>query len=398
LQLSLELPLSSMKVVLWSTSYLKGFGGAERIVHEIAHRLAERGDQVAVVADRTGVETEWSNRCFGALPPSVAVVGVGLPNPLRQPWRRRPWFLLRYLRGAFEAERFLRRERPDIVHLHLVNVDVLLLALLRRLLGFRLVLTLTGGEPVLAASSVLSRLKLRVAFHDADAVTCVSSDLERWAAAWGVRGVRRIPNGVDTAELRRETDRAGTIESRQDYLVFCGRLAAVKRLDLLLSAFCDSVRRGSTLRLVLIGDGELGGWLADQVRRSGLGDRIEHRGALAHEAAMAVLAGARGLVLSSASEACPLVLLEAMALGRAVIAPDIGGVRDLVIDGATGLLFPAGCSERLAERMLDLARSPALAAELGRRGAERVRDCFGSAAMMGSYLEVYRTVARPPSV
>jgi glycosyltransferase involved in cell wall biosynthesis len=82
-----------------------------------------------------------------------------------------------------------------------------------------------------------------------------------------------------------------------------------------------------------------------------------------------------------------------MALGRAVIAPDVGGVRDLVIDGATGLLFPAGCWEPLAERMLDLAHDSALAAELGRRGAERVRDCFGTAAMMSGYLEVYRSVS-----
>ena len=382
-----------MKIVLWSTSYLKGFGGAERVVHDLARRLAERGDAVAIVADRTGVGAQRSNRYFDTLPPSVAVRGVGLPNPLLQPWPRRPFFLVRYLRGALEVARFLRRERPDIVHLHLVNVDVLLLALLRSVLGFRLVLTLTGGEPRMAASSVLSRFKLRVAFRSADAVTCVSSDLESWAGQLGVRNLLRIPNGVDAAELRREAERAGTIDDRFDSLVFCGRLAAVKRIDLLLSAFCESVRSGSTLRLIVIGDGDESASFADQVRRSGLADRIEHTGALTHDAAMTLLAGARGLVLSSASEACPLVLLEAMALGRAVIAPDVGGVRDLVLDGTTGLLFPAGCSERLAQRMRELAGSGELAAELGRQGAERVRAGFDSSAMMERYLEVYGSVS-----
>ncbi len=391
-----------MKIVLWSTSYLKGFGGAERVVHDLARRLAESGEEVTIVADRTGVEDQAANRWFSALPPSVAVLGADLPNPLRQPWRARPLFLLRYLRGTLEVARQLRRLRPDLVHLHLVNVDVLLLALLERALGFRLVLTLTGGEPRMAESSAISRFKLRVAFRHADAITCVSSDLERWIEGRGARGVRRIPNGVDTVELGREVDRAPRAAGPADYLVFCGRLAAVKRIDLLLSAFHRSVELGSPLRLVFVGAGEESAPLAAQVRRLGLEDRVELPGALRHGEAMAVIASSRALVLSSASEACPLVLLEAMALGRAVIAPDVGGVRDLVIDGETGLLFPAGSPDQLAHRMLELARRPDLAAELGRRGRARVREHFALSSMAERYGDLYRAVLgrrrAPPGV
>jgi glycosyltransferase involved in cell wall biosynthesis len=165
----------------------------------------------------------------------------------------------------------------------------------------------------------------------------------------------------------------------------------VKRVDLLLRAFASSVERGSTLRLVIVGDGEDSVVVRDELRRLRLESRVELRGALPHGEAMAVLAGARALVLASASEACPLVVLEAMALGRAVIAPEVGGLRELVIERETGLLFPPDSLESLADRMLEVARRPDLADELGRRGAARAREVFDLDTVVDRYRELYRS-------
>jgi glycosyltransferase involved in cell wall biosynthesis len=118
--------------------------------------------------------------------------------------------------------------------------------------------------------------------------------------------------------------------------------------------------------------------------------RVERRGSLAHGDAMKVIARSRALVLSSASEACPMVVLEAMALGRPVVAPDVGGVRDLVVDGETGLLFPSTSTTALAGHLASLSASPERADELGASGANRAKERFDLSAIVDRYRAVYR--------
>jgi glycosyltransferase involved in cell wall biosynthesis len=81
-------------------------------------------------------------------------------------------------------------------------------------------------------------------------------------------------------------------------------------------------------------------------------------------------------VLPSLSEGLPNVLLEAMALGRPVVATRVGGVPDVVEDGATGLLVAPGRSGELADAILRLLKAPAFAKELGEAGREKVRSEF----------------------
>lgn len=140
--------------------------------------------------------------------------------------------------------------------------------------------------------------------------------------------------------------------------------------------------RGTFVRAVLVGDGELRRPLEARIAREGLGDRVELRGALPHEAIPEVLATSTAMVLPSVTsrdgqmEGIPVALMEAMAAGVPVVATRLSGIPELVHDGRTGLLVPERDPEALAAALERLAADPALGARLAQAARQTVRDEF----------------------
>jgi glycosyltransferase involved in cell wall biosynthesis len=126
-------------------------------------------------------------------------------------------------------------------------------------------------------------------------------------------------------------------------------------------------------------------------RERGVSDRVHFLGF--RDDAAAVLDQLDVLVLPSWIEGLPIVVLEAMAHAKPVIATPVGGIAELVADGETGLLVPPREPGQLAEAIRSLAADPALRDRLGRAGRERVEREFSESAMTGRVLEVYDAVA-----
>jgi glycosyltransferase involved in cell wall biosynthesis len=95
-------------------------------------------------------------------------------------------------------------------------------------------------------------------------------------------------------------------------------------------------------------------------------------------------------VLSSVSEGICLTLLEAMAAGLPVVATDVGGNREIVVDGRTGRLVPARDPEALAKTILAMCENTVLARDMGQRGRERVVNLFDVRTMVARYEAIYR--------
>lgn len=150
----------------------------------------------------------------------------------------------------------------------------------------------------------------------------------------------------------------------------------------LLDAVAILRARGSNVRVVLVGDGELRAALEARVAREGLGDRVELRGALAHQEIPAVLRASTAMVLPSVTsrdgqmEGIPVALMEAMATGVPVIATRLSGIPELVRDGETGLLVPERDPAALAAAMERLAADPALGVRLAGAARSVVRERF----------------------
>jgi glycosyltransferase involved in cell wall biosynthesis len=169
---------------------------------------------------------------------------------------------------------------------------------------------------------------------------------------------------------------------------WAGRLTEIKRpLDLVrtLAALRD---RGVDATFVLLGDGELRGEVEALAAELGVTGHLRlmgyQRGLAEWHAAF------DALLLTSGNEGTPVAVLEALAAGRPVVATAVGGVPDVVEDGETGFLAPAGDAEALAERLERLARNPQLRARMGALGAERVRERFGLERMVEEVEALYR--------
>ena len=96
------------------------------------------------------------------------------------------------------------------------------------------------------------------------------------------------------------------------------------------------------------------------------------------------------MVMPSLSEGLPFALLEAMSLGLPVIASAVGGIRDVVEDGVSGLLVPPGDPVRLSDAIALLRDDRDLALRLGDAGRERVRSAFSADGMVDQHISVYR--------
>jgi glycosyltransferase involved in cell wall biosynthesis len=207
--------------------------------------------------------------------------------------------------------------------------------------------------------------------------------------------VRVIPNAVAPEGLRVSTPsrpmRTALNLGDDDFVaLFLGTLRPEKRAPLFVRAIVEAHRRNRRIRGVLAGDGPDGSAVRsvaneepDAVRllgsRSDVGDLIN---------------AADVVCLSSAYEALPMAALEAMALGRPVIAPDIGGVRDAVVDGETGILLPAFNDRTLAESLVSLADDPLRQRRMGHAAHSRHRERFTLDRMVDDYAATFEDVCR----
>jgi glycosyltransferase involved in cell wall biosynthesis len=167
-----------------------------------------------------------------------------------------------------------------------------------------------------------------------------------------------------------------------------GRLIPIKGHVVLLRAFRALLDARPDARLEIAGRGILDPGLRDLTRQLGLDDAVTFLGHVTP--VQAAIEQAYAVVVPSLGEGFGMVALEAMERGRPVIAASIGGLGDLVRDGETGLLVPSGESRPLTEAMLALADDPARAAAMGVAGRLRALDRFPESRCTERTEEIYR--------
>ena len=383
------LPLE-MRLFVWNTNYFRRFGGAERAVHNLVNRFSELGVETFLIGQETCPRREY-NEFFGPFHHGIKVYQGDFVNP----WESSEGPLIalskfcRYLVAAVRFGAFLRRHRPHIIHLHYVSWDVVLLAIYKRLFGYRLVITFRAGEDLIARQERFSRFKVRVALRSADRVTAISRDLcQRINALYRFDKVIFIPNGIDVDQVVRSALTSDAVEP--GHFVFCGRIVAQKRVGFLVDAFSECIKRGCAKKLYLVGDGEELEVIRNRIESLGIQDQVVPLGALTHSRTLGVISQSRCLVLSSAFEGSPQVALEAMALGKPVIASDVGGLKDMVIHGESGFLYPADRQDLFCDYVMELAANDAQAHAFGRAGLNKLKASDGLDSVVSRYLDLYQ--------
>jgi glycosyltransferase involved in cell wall biosynthesis len=158
-------------------------------------------------------------------------------------------------------------------------------------------------------------------------------------------------------------------------LILVGRLSPEKGIGGLLEALA-LLPEAERPRLAIVGDGPMRAELDARVEQLGLGDGVTFLGRLPEAETLAEIARSDALVLPSFMEGLPIVLMEAMALGKPVIATRVAGIPELVTDGETGLLFTPSDWTELAAKISALTNDKELWQRLGAAGPRRIAEQF----------------------
>lgn len=168
---------------------------------------------------------------------------------------------------------------------------------------------------------------------------------------------------------------------------FIGRLVEVKGLGYLLDAAAEIIKEKKGVQFLIVGDGPLKGMLQKKASDLGINKHIIFTGYQqnVHE----ILGVIDILVISSLSEALPTVILEAMASGKPVIATNVGGISELVVNGENGILVPPRDIRALVEAIAELSESSDKRRIMGENGRQIVTKQFSIEKMIRDYEEFY---------
>jgi glycosyltransferase involved in cell wall biosynthesis len=281
-----------------------------------------------------------------------------------------------YLLEACLLVQYLEARRIRHVHVHFGTNPASVARLARDLGDLTYSVTLHGPDEFDEPKALLLSEKVSGAAFVVAISNFCRGQLIRWTRTqdWGKIKVIRCGIELEQHDHPGETVRYAT--SQSDRLVCVARLSAQKGLGLLLEAV-EQVAQERRFQLRIIGDGELRPRLEEQIALLGLQDHVRLLGWCSADRVQQEMLNARALILPSLAEGLPIVLMEAMALGKPVVASCISGVPELVDDGC-GFLVPAGSTEAIAEALhtvLD-TDSDTLAAmgEVGRQRVHRYHD------------------------
>lgn len=250
----------------------------------------------------------------------------------------------------------------------------------------------------------LTRALETYALRRVDAVTTICDGLRGDLLQRGIapEKITVIPNAVDIdhfsahggrdALLARELQLDGKM-----VLGFIGSFYAYEGLALLLHALPRMLQSSPLVRVLLVGGGPMEADLKLQAQRLGIEDKVVFTGRVPHEQVQRyydlidVLVYPR-LMMRLTNLVTPLKPLEAMAQGRLLVASDVGGHRELIRDGHTGVLFKSGSIESLASQVLGLLASPERWSDMRRAAREFVEAERSWSNSVSRYLPVYNSV------
>jgi colanic acid/amylovoran biosynthesis glycosyltransferase len=285
---------------------------------------------------------------------------------------------------ALALRRLIAEFDPDVLHVHWVLPQGLVAALAAP--DRRWVLTAHGGDVYALAGWLATGLK-RLALRRATAVTVPNQEMRQRLLQLGANPSTTLirPMGADVTAVR-----AVRAERRRGRLLFVGRLAEKKGVAVLLEALRSGEVDGGW-SLDLVGDGPLRARLEEAAR--GLEGRVRFLGSMDRVGVVAAMAECEVFVVPSVPAAggdqdgLPVVLLEAMAAGCAIVASRLPGIDSVLVDGHTGLLVPPGDAGELAAALSRLLRDAELRSKLGAASAAAV-DAYSIESVGEQYVEL----------
>ncbi|MDR0306554.1 MAG: glycosyltransferase family 4 protein [Chitinispirillales bacterium] len=288
---------------------------------------------------------------------------------------------------------FLKSYKPHVVQTHVLKANLMGSAA-ARLAGVPVII---GTEMTLkdTAPSSFGRLRDRIlqpftsaALKGCDSFVVTSEFIKKeWENGLKQNAFKVIYPPFNLEKLNASANVRETHGKEIKKIGFIGRLSDEKSIDKLLEAMKMVSTAEPNSKLCVVGTGPLENKLKQQCGALGLEKAVEFTGYKAN--VFEALRGFDLFVLSSRTEGCPIVILEAMAAGLAVVATDVGGNPELVEDGKTGILVRPNCPHSIASALIALLKDKSRAQKMGEAGQKRAFTVFHPSKFTASLQELY---------
>jgi glycosyltransferase involved in cell wall biosynthesis len=348
------------------------YGGALQVLL-LVEGLAQHGvESVLVVPEGSAVEEEARHRGLPVSPlPMAGEADLGFP---------------------FRFRRLLRKEAPDLVHLHSRRGADTLGALTTKLAGIPSILSRRVDNPE-AGWSLGAKYRLF------DAVITISEAIRRVLVEQGVPAekVRCVHSALDPGSIEDPGDheafrREFGLDEDDPVVGMAAQFIPRKGHGVLLDAIPSILKAHPSTRFLLFGQGPLREEVTRRVRETGLDAVVQLPG---FRPDLTKLLPCLDLLVHPATmEGLGIILLQASAARVPVVASEVGGIPEAVADGENGLLVPSGDPVALAQAVIGVLAAPAKARAMGERGRARVHQIFSVKRMVEGNLAVYRSLVR----
>ena len=298
---------------------------------------------------------------------------------------------LGYVLWSRHIKKLINRINPDILHAHWASSYGFLAALS----GFHLfILSVWGSDISIFPKKLwITKKILEFSLNRADIVTATSSALAEDTKNYidGNKQVHVIPFGVNINQFT---------SVKKDYRIddFC--VGIVKNLEknygieFLIRAVEIVIKKGHKCRLIIVGDGSLRKKLVQLCDEIRISDFVTFTGKIPNHMVVSHLHSFDVFVVPSLSESFGVSALEASSCGIPVIASDIGGLPEVIVDGETGYLIPPRNEAAIAEKIIKLIEEPGLRQNLGANGRKFVLDNYDWNLCAKKMEEVYESILK----
>ena len=340
-----------------------GTGGLERVVLHLAREMVRRGHEVTVCCyDKRGNLADEAEQAGARVEVLLRKGGVDVAY-------------------AWRLARWLRRYRPDVLHMH--NETALFYGTLAGRLARVPCLIYTEHDGVFPRSLAARWANRTLVRWLTQAVAVSEAVRDLWCHHDGIDPalVQVIPNGVP--DIREAADGQSPRENGRFRIGCVSRLSHEKGVDVLIEAFARVREHVPEAELVLVGDGAERQTLEKRATELGLADHIQFFGM--RDDVAQLLTDLDLFVLPSRTEGLPLAVLEAMAASLPIVATAVGGVPQALRHGEAGVLVPPEEPEVLAQAIVRLAANGQHMAHLGSAARKEYEAHYAVSRMVDAY-------------
>ena len=380
--------MNVMFVVPWDQE----FGGVASVVGNLAKSLEGEGHGVVFLHPGSPDHPTRRTTIWGF---------TGYEINLRSPFvRERPVrsvvaFVLYLAFTLYRIASVIRAHKVQIVNIHYPVESFVYFGFLRWLMPFRLAVSVHGTDMFPDGRRMKSyACSLKFLVSSADTLVAPSRAFLRDCLSVFPEAAHKalcIHNGIDIDELL-QIDEAITTAEWRPYILCIATHNEKKAIDVLLKAFVQVSKTHHDLRLVLVGDGPLRGQHEEEVASLSLKRKVTFLGWKGRPEIAGLLRDCEIFVLPSRSEPFGLVVAEALACRKAVVASRIGGIPEIIENGQSGILIEPDNPDVLARALQKVLDNDSFRESIAETGYRRVLENFGRDKMWARYGDLYSSL------